>query len=436
MNNNIKTIIPGILVLYSHPLIHNAPTIMENVNSFENYSRFKAWAVNTEMGFPKNLYKLQFKVIILHYSLFGTETYLLNKEFFKYLEDCKDSYKIAFFQDEHHFCRQRFGFINRFKIDCIYTLLEPEYFKDVYQKYTEVKRIAYYIPGYVSDSLITASEKFVLPDEKRAIDIGYRGRELPFYSGKGSQEKTRIAIEFKKRASTLGLKLDLEIKEEKRIYGDGWYQFIGNCRAFLGVEAGVSIFDTEDIVYKEYERLMSINPEISFEELSNRLLDKWEDNIYYRTISPRHFEAAAFRVCQILYEGKYSGIMQPMVHYIPLKKDFSNFDEVIRMFKDRSLRLELTENAYKDMIVSGKYGYSQFIGSFDEDLMKTGFDPSIPDSEVQRVTSLLLEDFYLREIKGRFRTLVFQRQFPGRKLLVPFVKPFWLAYQKMRQRGA
>ena len=26
--------------------------------------------------------------------------------------------------------------------------------------------------------------------------------------------------------------------------------------------------------------------------------------------------------------------MEPMVHYIPLKKDFTNFDEVIRRFRD------------------------------------------------------------------------------------------------------
>jgi len=37
-----------------------------------------------------------------------------------------------------------------------------------------------------------------------------------------------------------------------------------------------------------------------------------------------------------------------MVHYIPLKKDFSNFEEVMRMYRDESLRRELTENCYRD----------------------------------------------------------------------------------------
>jgi len=32
--------------------------------------------------------------------------------------------------------------------------------------------------------------------------------------------------------------------------------------------------------------------------------------------------------------GDWRGIVQPMVHYIPLKKDFSNFNEVIALFRN------------------------------------------------------------------------------------------------------
>jgi len=70
-------------------------------------------------------------------------------------------------------------------------------------------------------------------------------------------------------------------------------------------------------------------------------------------MSPRVFEAAAVRSCQILFEGRYSGILEPMVHYIPLKKDFSNFEEVLRRYRDESIRRELTENAHRDLIASG-----------------------------------------------------------------------------------
>jgi hypothetical protein len=172
------------------------------------------------------------------------------------------------------------------------------------------------------------------------------------------------------------------------IYGPAWYDFMASCRATLGVEAGVSVFDLEDNVRAQCEKLINEKPDISFEELSELLLHEWEDNIFYRTISPRHFEAAAFHVAQILFEGRYSGAMEPMVHYIPLKKDFSNFDEVVKLLKDDALCKEITGNAYKELIASGKYSYASFIRGIDDILLKNGCSPGINTNAPEKVFSL------------------------------------------------
>lgn len=383
--------INGILLLYHHPLATNAPTIIEHVNSFRCHSQFTVWTVNTALGFPTTIERLRFRVILLHYSLFGAH-YLLSDNFLRYLEQHETSYKIAFFQDEHHYCQQRFAFLNRFHIDCVYTLLAPPYFKDVYQKYTSVPKLVTTLTGYVSDDLIKKAQRFAKPDYTRKIDVGYRGRQLKFYMGKGSQDKYEIAVRFREYAEELGLNLDIETDESHRLYGDKWYRFLGDCKACLGVEAGVSIFDIEDVVRKGYERLIGENPTITFEEMSERLLNRWEGNIPYRTISPRHFEAAAFRVYQILYEGDYQGIMKPMVHYVPLKKDFSNFDEVIRLFRDDNFRHQITDNCYRDLIASGQYSYRKFIEGFDQELLKEGLAPQISREEETTVSAVLSRD--------------------------------------------
>jgi hypothetical protein len=418
----------GILLLYHHPLRQCASTIMEHVNAFEQYSHFKVWKVNVELGFPQHLGELQFRSLVLHYSLFGIWPYMLNGKFLKYIEQSQ-AHKIAFFQDEYRFCKARFAFINRYKIDCIYTLLEPAYFDKVYHKYTTVQKLVYTLPGYVSDDLIAVAQKMTKPENAREIDVGYRARPLPFYMGKGAQEKRDIGIRFRECANPLGLKTDIETDERRRIYGKGWYQFLANCRAVLGVEAGVSIFDLEDKVRIECEQLISKNPRISFQEISKETLLPLEEKIPYRTISPRHFEAAAFRVCQILFEGDYSGVMQPMVHYIPLKKDFSNLGDAIRMFKDQKLRSGLTENAYRDLIASGRYSYRKFI--------EESFDPSVPDSqsnsrlagdEVLEVAALLQKGAHRRKLYALCRSMP-HRPFPGRSLLIPvagwIARRFW-----------
>src|SRR5688572_11568165 len=135
MGNQSESMVAGLLLLYHHPLAADAATIMEHVSAFERHSRFKIWTVNTELGFPASLRRMKFEGIILHYSIFCTP-YNLDADFLSYLAEHPQSYKLAFFQDEHHYCRQRFDFLNQHRIDCVYTLLEPEYFKNVYQKYT------------------------------------------------------------------------------------------------------------------------------------------------------------------------------------------------------------------------------------------------------------------------------------------------------------
>ncbi len=418
MSGGKTQFVNGILLFYHHPLRQSASTIMEHVNAFEQYSHFKVWKVNVELGFPQGLRELQFRALVLHYSLFGIWPYMLNEKFLKYIEQSR-AHKIAFFQDEYRFCQARFAFINRYKIDCIYTLLEPAYFDKVYHKYTTVQKLVYTLPGYVSDDLIAFAQKMTKPENGREIDVGYRARPLPFYMGKGAQEKHEIAIGFLQRANSLGLKTDIESDEERRIYGKGWYKFLANCRAVLGVEAGVSIFDLEGKVRVECEQLISENPRISFQEISEKTLQPLEEKIPYRTISPRHFEAAAFRVCQILFEGDYSGVMQPMVHYIPLKKDFSNFEEVIRIFKDQKLRSKLTENAYRDLIASGKYSYLKFIqGIFDKWLLDCGLKPETATGDGDRVTAPLEKGANRRKVYAMCRSVLY-RPFPGRRFLIP-----------------
>ncbi len=411
---------------------------MEHVNSFSRYSKFKVWNVNTEKGFPSGLNRFEFDIIVLHYSLFGSY-YLLNRAFFRYLERSKSSYKIAFFQDEYHYCQQRFAFLNRYNIDCVYTLVHPDYFTDVYQKYTKVPKLVQTLTGYVSDELYAAVKKFAKPGHARNIDIGYRGRRLKFYMGEGSQEKYEIGESFLAHARETGLKLDIASDEEKRLYGNKWYEFLGNQKGCLGTEAGVSIFDVEDVVRTEYERLIAENPALTFEEMSERLLNRWEGNIPYRTISPRHFEAAAFRICQILYEGEYQGILQPMIDYIPLKKDFSNFDDVTRLFRDAQFRRQITENCYRNIIASGRYSYKRFIEDFDRELMAEGFssgnlsnkEPGRPvlfalnwDQPLRVWPRYLFYLFHQKQILGFFVRILLSGSF-AEKHLKPRLRPLY-----------
>lgn len=371
--------ISGVLLIYRHPFTENSPALKQHINSFTSYSRYPIWTVNSKYGFPKRLSKLKFSIIVLHYSVFPIA---IDKKFSKYLDylySNPESKKIAFFQDEHAYCVERFNFIDNIGIDVIYSLLIPEEHKKVYLNNTNCKNIVHTLTGYVDNSLINKAKMLTKPEMERSIDIGYRARELPYHTGKGGQDKTRIATEFFKRINPSKFVVDIRTGEDTRFSGDSWYQFLAECRAMIGVEAGVSIFDLDGKAQSACKQFLDDHPDATFETVHASVLKPWEENIYYRTISPRVFECAAFKVCMILFKGRYNDILKPMVHYIPLEKDFSNFDWVMDIFNNAEERHRLTENAYRDLIDSKKYSYRSFIKEFDNHLAQMGIEITIDD---------------------------------------------------------
>jgi hypothetical protein len=365
MSDAGRALVDGVLVVYHRPAapwIKDASTVREHLHSFSHHSRHRVWEVNVDIGFPRGLAELEFRAIILHYSVFGMGLYHLDDQWLEYL-DGSAAYKLALFQDECTRCQRRFRFLNHHHIDCVYTCLEPSEFDKVYRRYTDVPELVSNIPGYVSDKIVDAGRRFTLPRERRTIDVGYRGRPLLAYLGRGAMEKHEIGVRFGDLAAGSGLRLDLAAGEGDRLYGDDWYRFMANCRCMLGVESGVSCFDLEDEVLHEFTQRQCTGLPVGIDDLTT--LRRWEDVVYYRTVSPRHFEAAALRVTQVLFEGRYSGVMEPMVHYIPLRKDFSNYDEVLARIRDDDLCRELADNAYRDLIASGEWSYAKFVEGVD-----------------------------------------------------------------------
>ena len=224
-----------ILLLFSRPLaFKDAATIREHIGSFGRYSQFDVLPINPVYGFPPALEKWQFGAIVMHYTLFASANYGLDQRWLAYIDRCKSSYKIAFFQDEYYACPTRFAFIQQHNIDCIFTLLDETWAPRVYGDLSGV-HVVPTLAGYVSEDLTQAANKFALPDKLRTVDIGYRSRPLLPYMGKRAREKTFIADEIVRRCQGLGLSLDIETQESHRLYGKAWYRFLGNCKSCLGV---------------------------------------------------------------------------------------------------------------------------------------------------------------------------------------------------------
>jgi hypothetical protein len=407
----------AVLVLYHHYPGVNAPTIMDHATSFESHSQYPVISLNTDDGYPQALDDLRFKVIVIHYSLFPGPRYVFGPGFLRYLERATESTKVVFFQDEHHNCLQRFAFIDRYGIEVVYSLLEAPYHEEVYRKHTSATTVRSTLTGYVSDDLVARSAEVFVPDADRTIDVGYRARRLAYYMGRASQEKHEIGERFVSSAAGLGLELDIATGEDSRIYGDAWYKFVAQCRGMLGTEAGTSVFDLDGTAQSRVASLLAEEPNLGFEEVERRVLHEYEGKIPYRTVSPRHFEAAAFRVVQILYEGRYNDVLESDVHYLALKKDWSNFDDIMARFADPGVRQAITERAYDDLIASGRYSYRAFVAGFDKHLAELGLrDGGLSDEDERAIRTRIARGRAVRRVAAQIRTLP-SRPFPGRRAL-------------------
>jgi hypothetical protein len=403
----------GVLLLYFQPLNQTANTVNEHVDAFGRYSKHRVWKINTELGLPPGIERVRFDVVVLHYSVF----YKLPREFIAYLRAQPPRETIAFFQDEHHNTEARRRFIEQARVTRVYSVLELRSAQTFYSTFASVRSVHHTLTGYVSREMVEAADRMAKPDAARTIDIGYRARQLPYYMGRGAQEKHEIGVEFARHAAGLGLTLDIATDESSRLYGRSWHRFLANCRGILGVESGVSIFDLPPEVRQACDGLVAAEPTLSFDEVSRRVgLDRYENNVFYRTISPRHFEASAFRVCQILFEGAYQDILQPDVHYIPLRKDFSNFEEVVRAFRDPAVRARLTNSAHRDVIASERYSYRSFIEPFDKDLESFGIRPAVNAARARQIERLLGSGGTLRLAKAQVRAMAY-RQWPGKSMV-------------------
>jgi hypothetical protein len=232
--------------------------------------------------------------------------------------------------------------------------------------------------------------------------------------GRGAQEKTEISTGFTKHLAGKKLRTDISNEECKRIYGDKWFQFIGNCKFMLGVEAGVSIFDFDGTIEERCNVFLENAPAASFEDVFNSLLKDVDGNVDYRTISPRIFESAALQTVPLLFKGLYNDIIKPGLNYIALEKDFSNIDVVFDEMADASLTQNIINNNLS-LILRFELTYPGFIASFDDDVKDIlGILPSeFAVTEKVKVDNLISRGFALR----RFFALARHSNFPGRNIV-------------------
>jgi len=359
----------NILLLCDYQPYH-AATMVDHVNALYYYSRHNVFVLpllQFRGEIPGQLDLERFDCVIVHYSL----TLVIDAYISPRSKDRLARFgglKAIFIQDEYRFVDRTVQALRDIGFQLLFTCVPEAEFEKVYpaSKLPQLQRINV-LTGYVPFWLTILPTR---PLRERPIHIGYRGRRYPQWHGRLGEEKWKIAKQVKADARRHRLRTDISVREKDRLYGARWPEFLMRCKSVLGVESGASIFDFANQIgprTETYAGLLRVRDKdrVTVEEARELFFGNREDQINLRQISPRCFEVVAVRSLLVLYEGEYSGVLKPWVHYLPLRKDHSNFSEVAETLRDDKTIAKIVSQAFADVACSDAYSYKTFVARFD-----------------------------------------------------------------------
>jgi len=351
------------LVLY-HETQTFTLNVYEHLNSLSKFSESRVFFAHQSLKKPVTDLAL-FDIVIIHYSI-RLPFDQVAEETARALE-AFHGLKVLFIQDEYDHTHRAWHWIKRLGIKLVFSSVPQPSMAKVYppSEFPGVRFVSN-LTGFAPEAL--AAVPPYSPPSQRPLKIGYRGRALPIRYGALGQDKIDVGRIVRAYCEAKGIAHDIDWEEKSRLYGDAWYAFIGSCRAVLGSESGSNVFDWDGTLNSKIAGFKHQHPRASDQDVYAGVIAPLEQPGLMNQVSPRVFEAIARRTPLILFDGDYSGVVLPGRHFIPLRRDGSNLDEIVAILRDDKAVDAMAERAYADVLASGRYGHVAFVQMVDEEI--------------------------------------------------------------------
>jgi hypothetical protein len=267
--------------------------------------------------------------------------------------------KAYFIGNEYKLMPQKMEFCERIGVSLLVTMMHSERVHELYRQRLGCAVTEIPSAGVDTDVFFPATDLSTRP-----IDIGMRAFDEPFHLG--HQDRRAIGMHFVEHAEAYGLNVDISFSADDRFTAPEYAAFLNRCRGQVGTEAGGEFFELSDDLFRRVLAYTTDHPNTTLDELWPLFFADYGNGVRARSITGRHAEAAATKTVQILFEGGYSGLFEPDVHYLCLAKDFSNVDDVLARFRDDDCARTVAENAYA--VATEELTYERLLGRFLEAL--------------------------------------------------------------------
>lgn len=252
--------------------------------------------------------------------------------------------KLAFPQDDYDHQAVLDEWLAAWGVDVVFSPLS-RFASVLYPKTALIGEVRPFLTGFVDEVDLAIADRGRMPIAERRLDIAYRARPLPPNFGELGRLKTRIAEIVAPAARRAGLAVDVSTDPADTIFGDDWLKFLGSARYVLGAPSGSSVIDARGEIGAAITAFTAAHPGASFDEISRACVPAEAGGHRMEAISPRVFETALVRACQILVRGEY-GPLEPDRHYIALEPDFSNVEAVIAGLGDHERAQRIADDCF------------------------------------------------------------------------------------------
>ncbi|MEN5083798.1 glycosyltransferase [Bosea sp. TWI1241] len=357
----------NILILHNVPdLARGRLSTLDYIFAFERYAPDNNYAYHQiSKPVPAELQRLSWDAAIFDSTSLGTVTlrprnrFIAIRDSLRFLRD-SDALKLVFPQDDATHSALLDQFFAWLKVDAVYSV-RPHQRELLYPITSQRARFFSVLSGYVDDAAVESMRSFAKPFDERQWVVGQRVLAHPAWGGSLSLLKSRAAVVMKEECIRRGISCDVSTDPNDAIMGKNWHRFLADCRFVVGAEGGMSVWDPYGTINDAVADYSAAHPEATFEQIEDACFPGLDGVFEFPGVGPRLFEAAAVGCGQVLVEGEHRGLVRPWVHYIPLKRDFSNFDEVFAAMANRDRVLDMIAATQQDLVASPKFRYKTMV---------------------------------------------------------------------------
>lgn len=261
------------------------------------------------------------------------------------IADRKKAEMLYFIGNEFKLFPQLVAGLNELRTEYIASQLPLESAKWVYEYAVHTKAIIP-IPPALNPKIFHLAKPF----SERPIDIGVRCYR---YTRDVFDEERNVFVElFRERFPHF--RKDISTDVNQRFTASEWPVFLSNCRGTVSTAAGASYLDRDSTLFENMRYECRKDPDTPHDVLHQKIYQH-ERAPSGKCLSLRHLEAISTKTVNILLEDDYNGILKPDVHYIAVKRDFSNLDEAMAKFADDAYCQKLVDHAREDLLDGHTY---------------------------------------------------------------------------------